>query len=172
MLITYFAPDNFPIIMKSASVQTIKQELMALPPSKLLDYLLRLVKFKKENKDLLHFLLFESHYPAAYLDSIKLEMDEDFELLPIHNWYNAKKGLRKILRNISKYSKHVNTKEFEIEMRFHFCDRLHSSNVPYRKYKALSNIFDAQLLKVGRLIEGVHEDLQSEYTRKYQQLLN
>ena len=46
--------------MRSASVHEIKQELLTLKPAELVELCLRLAKFKKENKELLNYLLFEA----------------------------------------------------------------------------------------------------------------
>lgn len=156
--------------MKSASLQDIKQELTSLPPKKVLELCLRLTKFKKENKDLLNYLLFESHNEHGYIESIKNEMDEQFAELPVSSWYLSKKALRKILRGISKYSKHTGTKASEVEMLLHFCNGVKESGLPIHKYKALSSLYETQLKKLHKLIEEVHEDLQFDYLRQLEKL--
>ena len=45
--------------MKTASIQELKQELQGVAPGKLLELCLRLARFKKDNKELLTYLLFE-----------------------------------------------------------------------------------------------------------------
>ena len=47
--------------MKAATVHEIKVELSTLKAAELVDLCLRLTKFKKENKELLTYLLFEGH---------------------------------------------------------------------------------------------------------------
>jgi len=157
--------------MKSASIHELKQELVTLPPKQVLELCLKLAKFKKENKDLLNYLLFEAHNEAGYLETIKLEMDEQFAEMPKGNWYLAKKALRKILKSISKYSKHTATKESEVEMLLHFCISLKNSGNRYRSYKALSALYDSQIKKLNALVEQVHEDLRFDYKRKLDSLL-
>src|SRR4051812_32735642 len=107
--------------MKAASINELKQELLTLPPKKVLELCLRLARYKKENKELLSYLLFEAHDEHSYVESIKKEMDEQFLEMPKGSWYLAKKALRKILKGIGKYSKHTSTKESEVEMLLHFC---------------------------------------------------
>jgi len=158
--------------MKSASIQELKQELITLPPKKVLELCLKLTKFKKENKELLNYLLFEADNEQGYVESIKLEMEEQFAALPRANWYLAKKGLRKILRSISKYSKHTATKESEVEMLLHFCSNLKNSGIRYRSYKALSSLYESQLKKLNTLIEQVHDDLRFDYKRQLAGLLD
>ena len=57
--------------MKAATVHQIKQELKTLQPEELLELCLRLSKFKKENKELLTYLLYESADEATYVESVK-----------------------------------------------------------------------------------------------------
>ena len=65
--------------MKSANIREIKKELKELPPNQVMELCLRLCRFKKENKELLTYLLFEAHDEAASIDSGKVESDERFE---------------------------------------------------------------------------------------------
>ena len=64
--------------MKAATVKQIKDELSERSPKELLEYCLRLSKFKKENKELLTYLLFEASDEESFIHSIKNEMDEQF----------------------------------------------------------------------------------------------
>lgn len=152
--------------MKSASIHELKQELSALPLPKLLELTLRLARFKKENKELLHFLLFESHNLEGYTESVKIEIDEQFDALPKANWYVVKKGLRKIIRGMNKHAKYTGSKEFEVEIMLHFCNRLAQSGIPGQKHKALSNLYAMQLKKLQIKIDEVHEDLRFDYTKQ------
>ncbi len=156
--------------MKAYSSSDIKNELSDLPPKKIIELCMRLVRFKKENKELLSFLLFNSHDEPAYVEAIKQEMDEEFQSLPKPNWYHTKKGLRKVLRVISKYSKYTNNKESEVELRLHFCRHL-QSHPGYLRQQAIVTIYKQQQKKIGVLIDAVHEDLQYDYRRQVEELM-
>lgn len=156
--------------MKAASLNEIKQELITLPPKKVMELCLRLARFRKENKELLTYLLFESHNEQGYVESIKKEINDQFWDLPRGNMYIIKKGLRKILRSIAKYSKHIASKESEVEILIHFCKNLNDSTIPFRANKALSNLYDQQLKKLNALAEQVHEDLRFDYKKQLEQL--
>ena len=88
--------------MKTASLNDIKKELAKHNSADLLEYCLRLAKFKKENKELLGYLLFESEDIATYTKEIKNEIEEQFLQMNKSNIYFIKKTLRKILRNVNK----------------------------------------------------------------------
>jgi hypothetical protein len=156
--------------MKAASINELKQELTTLPPKKVLELCLRLARYKKENKELLTYLLFEAHNEQGFVENIKKEIDEQFADLPKATWYLTKKSLRKMLRSIARYSKHTGSKESEVEMLIHFCANLKTSGIPFRKNKSLSNLYIQQLKKLNGLVKLVHEDLHFDYRKQLEQL--
>jgi hypothetical protein len=89
--------------MKAVTVKEISQELLNLTPKELRDFCLRLSRFKKENKELLTYLLFESSDEASYVDSVKKEIDQQFEQVNKKRYYFIKKGIRRLLLNTRKY---------------------------------------------------------------------
>lgn len=156
--------------MKTASIQEIKQELSALSPKEVLEYCLRLTKYKKENKELLTYLLFEAHDENGYIENVKNEMDESFRELPKANLYHTKKGLRKILKTLGKYGKHTGSKQAEVEMLIHFCKALKNSGIPIHRSTSLTNLYNQQVKKLNSLIQLLHEDLRYDYTKQVEQL--
>ena len=62
--------------MKAASMHELKDELAHLPPKKVLELCLRLARYKKENKELLSYLLFEAHDEQGFVMQVKKEIDE------------------------------------------------------------------------------------------------
>lgn len=156
--------------MKAASISELKQELATLPPKKILELCVSLAKFKKENKEFLTYLLFESHNEEGYVEEIKKEINDQFWNLPRGNMYIIKKGLRKILRSIAKYSKHTSKKESEVEMLIHFCINMNNSGIRFRSNKGLSNLYDSQIKKLNVFVEQVHEDLKFDYKKQLERL--
>lgn len=156
--------------MKTASINELKKELLTLPPKTVLELCLRLAKVKKENKELLTYLLFEAHDKATYIESVKKEINDDFWCLPRSNMYIIKKGLRKILKSISKHSKHVGRKEAEAEMLIHFCNNFCNSNIRWKTNKGLSNLYASQIKKLNTIVEQLHEDLRFDYKKQLEQL--
>ena len=106
--------------MKAASVNEIKQQLKEVNPTELIELCLRLARFKKENKELLTYLLFEADDLQAYIANVKKQMDEDFSQINISHLYFAKKTLRKILRIANKYIRYTGSKEAEIEILLYY----------------------------------------------------
>jgi hypothetical protein len=155
--------------MKAATINDLKQELSTLPQAELLALCIRLAKFKKENKELLNYLLFESHDTEGYITVIKNEIDEDFAGLPKANSYLTKKALRKILRLITKYARHTGSKQSEVEIRIHFCTKMKASRLQASSV-AIGKIYKQQVIKINGLIDALHEDLHYDYKKQLERL--
>lgn len=156
--------------MRTATIQELKSELQTLPPGQLIELTLRLARFKKENKELLTYLLFEAHDTEAYISSVKAEMDEEFTSVP-KPVYLAKKTLRKILRIVNKYIRYTGSKQVETELLIYFCDKMKQTGVPLDRNTVLHNLFQQQVKKIEKAIDSQHEDLQYDYRRALQQVL-
>jgi|GEM_PF-291207 len=154
-----------------ASLKDIKSELAMLSPSRLLELCLHLAKYKKENKELLTYLLFESDDEHAFVKKVKEVVDEQFTELNKSNIYLAKKTLRKALRTTNKYIKYSGKKETEIELLIHFCKKIKAEGLPLHKNKALSNLYQRQILRIQKAMESLHEDLQFDYSVEIKPLL-
>jgi len=152
--------------MKTATIQELKQELLAVNQPKLLDLCLRLAKFKKENKELLTFLLFEAHDEEGYINSVKQLIDEGFTGVPKPTLYLTKKSLRKILRITNRYIKYAGSKQVETELLIYFCQKMKSSGIPYQKTTVLKNLYEQQIKKINTAVKQLHEDLQYDYLRE------
>lgn len=156
--------------MKAATVHELKEALQSLPAGKLLDITLRLAKFKKENKELLSYLLFEAEDTGRYVGELKEEMQKDFSSMNVSQVYFAKKTLRKILRNINKQARYMTDKAAEVELLLHYLRLLKDSGLPVTKTPVLMNLYLGQLKKSKKLIESLHEDLQYDYLRLWNKL--
>jgi len=152
--------------MRSASVQEIKQELAHLKPAELVNICLRLARFKKENKELLTFLLFEAGDEAGYIDEVKKEIDDQLEDINRSHLYFVKKSLRKILRIISKHVRYMGSRTAEAELLIHFCERFKEMQIPYQQSPMLLNLYTGQVKKITAAIKTMHEDLQYDYLRR------
>ena len=152
--------------MKAATIHEIKQELTNVPPAQLVELCLRLAKFKKENKELLTYLLFEAFDENAYIGLVKTEIDENFDTINKSNIYFAKKSLRKIVRTVTKYIRYTGSKQAEVELLLYFCKKLKESGISITKNAVISNLYQSQLKKITKVLETMHEDLQYEYQRE------
>jgi len=149
--------------MKAVSVVTIKKELKHRSQEELIELCLRLSKFKKENKELLTYLLFESHDEMGYIETVKQELDEQFETINTDSYFYIKKSVRKILRNLKKYARYSLKKETEVELLLYFCKRLKDFKPSIKRNVTLMNIYDRQILSIKKIVGTLHEDLQYDY---------
>ena len=156
--------------MKPASVNEIKQQLKELDKKELIEICQRLARFKKENKELLSFLLFEESDLSTYIKNVNEEIDEGFRQVNTSSVYFAKKTIRKILRAANKYIRYTGSKTAEVEILLHYLTNFRGINLPWQKSTALSNIYSSQIKKVQAAIATMHEDLQYDYQRELNRL--
>ncbi len=149
--------------MKPATVKQLKDELSTRSPKELLELTLRLSKFKKENKELLTYLLFESHNEDGFILSVKQEMDADFENVNRKTYYLMKKGIRKILKNVKKYARYSLNKETEVELLIYFCTKMKTLYPPIRRNVTLENMYYRQIAMIRKKLPKLDEDLQYDY---------
>ncbi|MDC8003831.1 hypothetical protein POV27_07195 [Aureisphaera galaxeae] len=156
--------------MKAASVAQLKKELKFRSSDELEALCLRLARFKKENKELLTYLLFESEDEAGYVDTVKEQMDEGFEAINTTSFYYVKKSIRKILRETKKYIRYSNHKETEIELLLHFCHKLKSFSPSIKRSRTMMNLYDRQVALIEKKVLGLHEDLQYDYALELEKI--
>src|SRR5690554_7903467 len=110
--------------MKTESIVTIKKELKHLPKEELLELCIRLGKFKKENKAMLSYLLFQADDEDGYIENVKSTIDELFEEMNTSSYFFMKKTIRKILKQTKVFIRYSGNKTTEIELLLYFCECL------------------------------------------------
>lgn len=152
--------------MKAATVHEIKQALMGNTAKELAELCLRLAKFKKENKELLTYLLFEANDEELYIREVQQEISSEMNQIdPGQNLYFAKKSIRKVLRIANKHIRYTGSKQAEVAILLHFCQSLKQSGIPFMKSTALNNLYQQHSKKIEKALNTLHEDLQYDYRR-------
>ncbi|MFY9310848.1 MAG: hypothetical protein WAQ28_17505 [Bacteroidia bacterium] len=149
--------------MKTATISELQKELVTRSPKELTALCARLAKYKKENKELLTYLLFEAHDEKQYMESVKEQADVLFDEMNRSNNYLIKKSLRKVLRFINKHIKYSGIKQTELELRLYFCNKIKSERIPITSTTVLSNLFQREIEKIKKTYSQLHEDLQYDY---------
>lgn len=157
--------------MSAATVNELQKELATLPTKRLLELCTRLAKYKKENKELLTYMLFEAHDEEAFIAKTKEETDAQFLDMNKSNLYLAKKSLRKILRIINKNIKYSGKKQTEVELRIHYCKKLKDSGIRYDGSPVLLNLYNNQIVKINSALLTLHEDLQLDFQNELLKLI-
>ena len=149
--------------MKAAGVKAIKEELKMRSREDLMELCLNLSKFKKENKELITYLLFEANDESYFIQGIKDEIDAEFEEVNRKSYYYVKKSIRKILRNTKKNIRYSKKKKTEVELLLFFCKKLKEFTPPIYKSVPLTKIFDREMQKIEKTILSLDPDLQYDY---------
>lgn len=154
--------------MRTATIDDIKNELKQLPPKEVLALLLRLARFKKENKELLTYLLFESHDEQGYLQVLKTDITEQFAAVDPSPVSKAKKAYRKILRSINRQVKYIGSKAAAMELLIHYCTVMRNLDTDLKP--ALEVLYFQQLTKAEKLIPQLEDDLQFDFQQQLESL--
>ena len=120
-------------------------------------------RFKKENKELLTYLLFEASDEIMYVESVKEEIDRQFKEVNRKSYYFIKKGVRRILLNTRKYIRYSQNKKTEVDLHIHYCTRLRNLTPSINKNTALRNLYARQIETIREKLSSLHEDLQYDY---------
>jgi hypothetical protein len=156
--------------VKTATLSQIRSQLKELPHDNLVELCTRLIRFKKDNKELAHYILYESLDENSYIRAIQNEVMADFESLNNSNLYLAKKTIRKVLRKLNKYVKYSGRPETVIELNIFFIQQLINMDLAIEKNKVLTNIFMRRFEIIQNALEKLHPDLQFDYALQMREL--
>ncbi len=157
--------------MKAFSLKELKAELSTLSPAEVVEITMRLARYKKENKELLAYLMFYKGDEATYIKEVEESIAEQFQGINRSNLYLTKKMLRKILRFTNRFIKYSGSKQTEVELLIFFCNKIKSSGIPFHTNKALDNLYQRQIQRIQKALATLHEDLQYDYSQEIKPLL-
>jgi DNA polymerase III gamma/tau subunit len=158
--------------MKAATLKAIKEELNMRSREELVELCLSLSKFKKENKELLTYLLYEVSDELSFINSIKEEIDLAFKEINRTSYYYLKKSIRKILRNTKKNIRYSKKKQTEVELILFYCNKLKNFSPPISKSIPLTRIFEREILRVEKIVAKLDADLQYDYGNEIEIIRN
>ena len=156
--------------MKTSTISEIKKALHELDKFEVVELCLRLAKYKKENKELLNYLVFDASNEQAFIEEVKQEINDLYTELPRANAYVTKKGLRKILKITHKYNKYANSKTVELDLLLHVCHKMKSERYSPTVLSFVNVTLEKQMLKMRKAMQGLHEDLQYDYNQELEKL--
>jgi hypothetical protein len=156
--------------MKAVTVKELNKELLNRTPKELRDLCLRLARFKKENKELLTYLLFESSDETTYVENVKEEIDRQFTEVNRKSYYFIKKGVRRILLNTRKHIRYSQNKKTEADLLIYYCKKLRNFTPSINKNTALRNLYLRQIEIISEKLSSLHEDLQFDYAPELKEL--
>lgn len=148
----------------------MQKELKTFSSSELLAFCIRMAKYKKENKELLCYLIYEASDEKSYVEHIKIEMDQLFGEINKQNAYTTKKGLQKVVRLLNRYIRFSNERTTEIELRIYFCKKIKLERIDLTASSIIFNIYEREKSKIGKCISLLHEDLQYDFAEEIKSL--
>jgi hypothetical protein len=151
------------------SLQEQKKELQQLSKTELEAICLRFARYKKENKELLEFVLFHQGNPQAYSDALKDELEEVFTSLTGANYSDAKK-LRKITKALNKHAKYMQNPSLEVDLWIWFCYAYCDSMAAKSTAQVIRNFFVKAILKVEKIQCKLHEDLAFDVAQELEKI--
>jgi hypothetical protein len=158
--------------MKPVTIKKIKDELHYKSSQELIELCLKLSKFKKENKELLSYLLFDAEDEETYINSVNEYITLLFADINTKSFFYIRKSVRKILKLTKKYIRYSKKKDTEVELLLHFCKELKEISPSISKSPRLLNVYNRQLILIKKAIATLHEDLQYDYQLEFDQLLD
>ena len=152
--------------MQTSSIAQLKKELKNIPQPQLAELCLRMAKFKKENKELLHYLLFEADDEQQFIEQAKQQIELLFAGVNTTSVYFVKKTVRKILRQVNKLAKYSGVPQTTIELVICFLQHLRKLDNALYQSTQLMNLYATQLKKINKELSKLHEDLQYDYQKE------
>lgn len=145
------------------SIHDVKKELKAYSPEELIEFCIRFAKTKKENKELLCYLMFEAQNEKQYIKDIQSEIDLLFQEINRQSTYTTKKGLQKVVRYMNRYIRYSLELTTELELRIYFCKKVQTEQINLSSSSVIGNIYEREKGKIEKCMSKLHEDLQYDY---------
>jgi hypothetical protein len=157
--------------MKISSVSELKKEFNQLSNNEMIELLNNLVKFNKENKEYVHYLLIESDFEDNYIQKIKEEVGEEFKSIDGRSWKTMKKSIQRILKVIKKHIKFSKKPQTEIELLLFFCEKLRVYKTAMNRNPVIYNIYVRQVNAINKALCKLHEDIQFDYREEIEEAM-
>ncbi|MEX2566640.1 MAG: hypothetical protein WD431_11905 [Cyclobacteriaceae bacterium] len=149
--------------MQLPSLAEIKKELKTLDDKQLIEVIIDLSKFTRDNKAYLYFRLFEKENHRLFIEMVEEELEGQFQNANTKNYFVAKKSAQAIRRKLNKNLKLTKDKTAQIELIAYFCQQIRANGYLGFHHPVIKNLYQAQIRKMEKLIAGLHEDLQYDY---------
>jgi hypothetical protein len=148
--------------METAGIKELRQSLSGLKQKELVEICTRLVKYKKENKEYVSYLLLFNEDEEGFIRAVKKEINEAFSGINDSNTYYLMKSGRKILKATNKYCRFSLKTETEVELLIHFTGQfLHRGKMA--NSLAAARFLERLIARIRKKIGLLHEDLQFDY---------
>lgn len=148
----------------------LKKELLELSKPELIQLCLRVAKLKRENKELLAYLIYDVDDPLFYAQKLKPEIKEVFNQ-PFQHPYYLTKSIRKAMRLITKYYRFTSNKQGETELLIYLVEEFHQTWRYEYRYQALGKVIFRCLEKAQSNLNKIAEDFKADFEQPISELL-
>ena len=156
--------------MEIPSLAQLKKELSYLSEKELIDLITDLAKFSRDNKAYLYFKLNERDMPQLFVNEVKEDLEEAFQTANTKNYFLAKKSAQAIRRKLNKALKLSKNKADQAELILFFCEMMKKYGYLSFRHPVITNLYEVQIGKAKKLISSLHEDLQSDFEYRLEDL--
>ncbi|MCB0738762.1 MAG: hypothetical protein KDC92_14710, partial [Bacteroidetes bacterium] len=139
-------------------------------PDELVELCLSLAKSKKDAKQLLTYLVFEADDETAYVENVMTFADQEFAQINMSSGYLAKKGIRKVLRELKAQIRYSGIKTTEVEILLHFCHLYKAYECHTYQMPIIDNMYLRTVKRIETVVSSLHSDLQYDYSNKLDEL--
>ncbi|MBL7926347.1 MAG: hypothetical protein JNK61_05495 [Bacteroidia bacterium] len=158
-------------IEKAVSISQIKQAVQTMPAKQLHELVLRLARFKKDNNDMLTYLIFQADDTDAYINEVNETVTAWFLEMNKSNVYLIKKTVRKTIRLIDKKIKFAALPKVTVEICMHWCQCFLANNFHKKQATVLDNLYISQVKKMEKAYNLLHPDVQMDYSAQMQRFI-
>ena len=156
--------------MEIPSLADLKRELSTKTEKELVKLLSDLANFNRDNKSFLYFKMYENESPGLFLSLVQEEIDQAFAMSSSSNYHLAKKSAQSIRKKLNKNLKLTKNKADQAEAILYFCEHLKKYGYLDFRHPVIDNLYRMQLGKAQKLISSLHEDLQSDFNYRIEEL--
>lgn len=151
-------------------MQDLKAQLKQLDEAELQQLVIRLARFKKENKEFLSYILFMEADTRQYIKDVGLETEELFRQMKGNTLYQCMKSLRKVIRQLTKYIRFASNKVVETELLLLCCRCMQQHFGNIEDSVQLQRLYDRVWLRAEKALAALHEEKQSDYRAELKEL--
>ena len=156
--------------MVAASTKIIKETLDNKNNTELKELVNKLIKFKKENKELASYILFYENEEHEFVADAKTAIQTQFEEVNTKTVFYAKKGLRKMLRIAAKFCKYSSEKTTTVDLGIFTASLLMTLPIHLKTSTLIKNMYSSNLKKINTTLQTLHEDIQFDYNQQIKSL--
>ena len=155
--------------MEIAGLAEIRKELIHQSPDELIELVLRLARFRQDNKALTGYWLFNRQDPNQFLQQVHIALEDGFRTLNFSSGYWVKKGLRKWQRQVNLYGRICGEAWMQADMQSYYvwiCLRAQSRLAePLYLASLVAAAEKKRLSFVKKLDADLQHDLQRQFER-------